>query len=337
MKKGFKQKIPVIITSLIQLVILLRAFILPERFVVDMVEDFKSSIGFAIFVMVIEFAIILFDEIKYNKTYIFASNILLFFSAPLFSVRIITIVNLLLLAFIKPEHRPKIKLKEACKILQVDTIKWDKKKWMLLLALLVIYFGQNFIKAEWLELLSPIGLIIYIIGIHVLLMMLSILTFYNEIKEGAKLISKNFKLTIRYMLKLFVKMLLIMIVATMISVLVTNKMSSVNQESIESMPLYMTIPLAVIWAPFVEEAVFRGGIRKFVKHKLLFIIVSGVVFGFLHAIGEATFAYAVATSLPYIAIGMVFAYSYARTNNLAVNILFHMLYNTLAVLASILK
>ena len=80
MKKGFKQKIPVIITSLIQLVILLRAFILPERFVViDMVEDFKSSIGFAIFVMVIEFAIILFDEIKYNKTYIFASNILLFF------------------------------------------------------------------------------------------------------------------------------------------------------------------------------------------------------------------------------------------------------------------
>ena len=57
----------------------------------------------------------------------------------------------------------------------------------------------------------------------------------------------------------------------------------------------------------------------------------------MHAIGEATFAITLATAMPYVVIGMVFAYSYAKTNNLAVNILFHLLYNSLAVLASMLK
>ena len=45
----------------------------------------------------------------------------------------------------------------------------------------------------------------------------------------------------------------------------------------------------------------------------------------------------IATAMPYVVIGAVFAYSYAKTNNLAVNILFHLLYNSLAVLASMLK
>lgn len=338
MNKGNKEKNLVGITSIVQLIVLLISFIKPESIVSnEYTNELKESAGLGIFVMVIIFAILLWDEIKYTKNRLIGGNLFLIFVVPNTLVRIISIINILILAFVKYERREKINMKEACRILGVKSPEKNRNKWIMLILLLGIYFGQNFIQSEWLEGMSGLGLITFIAGIHLVLFILAILAFKEEIKDGTKIIANNFKLTIRYILNLFVKMILAMWIATIISVLITNKMTSVNQESIESLPLYITIPLAVLWAPFVEEAVFRGTFKKIVEHKLWFIIISGVAFGFLHAIGEATFAIALATSLPYIVIGMLFAYSYARTNNLAINILFHMLYNSLAVLASMLK
>ncbi len=338
MEKENKKRFLLGITSVFQLVILLIAFISPEKIVsTELAKELKESAGLGIFVVTIIFAMLLWDEIKYIKNRLIGPELFLILLGPGVGVRFIALVNILILTSVKYERKEKINMKEAVKRLYVKPVEWTSKNWLLLIALLFIYFGQNFIQEDWLENLSPLTLIIFIITLHLVLLILAILAFYTEIKAGATLIRKDFKLTIRYMLKLFVKMLIAMTIATTIAYAITEKTTSVNQESIESMPMYITIPLAVLWAPFVEETVFRGAIKRIIKHKLLFIVVSGVLFGFLHAVGEATFGIAVATSLPYVVIGMVFAYSYARTNNIAVNILFHMLYNLLAVFASMLK
>ena len=52
------------------------------------------------------------------------------------------------------------------------------------------------------------------------------------------------------------------------------EITSNNQESIMSLPLWNSIPLAVIYAPIVEESLFRGCIRRFIKDDKIFIIVS---------------------------------------------------------------
>ena len=338
MKMGFKKKIPVIITSLIQLVILLMGLIHPENIVAnEQLEAFKSLVGFSIFILAIVFAIILWDEIKHTKIKLIAGNITLLIFAPNIIIKTVAVVNIIMLMFVKYEKKEKMTMKEMIPMLSMENSKWNIKKWAVLILLLVVYFGQNFIKSEWLEGLTLTGMIIFAVAVHVITFVLAIIPFYSEIKNGVKVIAKNFKTTINYMLKLFFMMIIIMAIATYASVTITNKTTSVNQESIESLPMYITIPLAVIWAPVVEESIFRGGIKKIIKNKFLFIILSGATFGFLHAIEEATLGIAIATSLPYAAIGMVLAYSYAKTNNLAVNMLFHLLYNALAVFASCLK
>lgn len=338
MKKENSKRFLVGITSLLQLVILLITFINSEKIVTSKyVEALRSTSGFGIFVVIIIFAILFWDDVKYTKNRLIAGNIVLFLFVSNIMVKLIAIVNILMLAFVKYERKEKVDMKEATAKLMVSEQPMTKNTWIWLVILFVIYFGQNFIKSEWLDVLSPFWLIVFAIAIHIVLFVLAVIPFWTEIKQGTRKIASNFKLTIRYMLRLFTIMIILMFIATYISYGITDKLTSVNQENIESLPMYITIPLAVIWAPFVEEGVFRGGIRKIIKHKLLFIIISGVIFGFLHAIEEATLGIAIATSLPYVAIGMVFAYSYVRTNNLAVNILFHLLYNSLAVLVSTLK
>ena len=296
-----------------------------------------GDLGFSIFILIILFAALFWDKVKYTKKCLLVGNIFLFILVPTLYLRITTIINILLLIFVKSEKREKIDFNEIVNKLTIENKTTNKKRWILMIIFLVIYFGQNFIQAEWLEPLSLTGLIIYAVGLHLVLIILAIWAFFDEIKEGAKKIAKNFRLTIRYILKLLVWLLIALAIASSISVMITKKNQSMNQEAIESLPLYITIPLAVIWAPFVEEAAYRGAFKKVIKNKLLFVILSGGLFGLMHAIGEATFAITLATAMPYVVIGMVFAYSYAKTNNLAVNILFHLLYNSLAVLASMLK
>lgn len=296
-----------------------------------------GDLGFSIFILITLFAALFWDKVKYTKKYLLVGNIFLFILVPTTYLRITTIINILLLIFVKSEKREKIDFNEIVNRLTIENKTTNKKQWILMIIFLVIYFGQNFIQAKWLESLSLTGLIIYAVGLHVVLIALAIWAFFDEIKEGTKKIAKNFRLTIRYILKLLVWLLIALAIASSISVMITKKNQSMNQAAIESLPLYITIPLAVIWAPFVEESAYRGAFKKVIKNKLLFVILSGGLFGLMHAIGEATLAITLATAIPYVVIGMVFAYSYAKTNNLAVNILFHLLYNSLAVLASMLK
>ena len=104
-----------------------------------------------------------------------------------------------------------------------------------------------------------------------------------------------------------------------------------------SLPIWYSLPLAIIYAPIVEETLFRGCIRRFIKNDKLFIIVSALVFGLLHtAFSEETIYNALVLAIPYATMGGFLAYIYTKTNNMLCNMSFHCFHNTIAMIISIL-
>ena len=79
MKKENSKRFLQGITSLLQLVILLITFINSEKIVTSKyVEALRSTSGFGIFVVIIIFAILFWDDVKYTKNRLIAGNIVLF-------------------------------------------------------------------------------------------------------------------------------------------------------------------------------------------------------------------------------------------------------------------
>lgn len=111
---------------------------------------------------------------------------------------------------------------------------------------------------------------------------------------------------------------------------------SENQETINlyttSAPILMLLTSSIT-TPFVEEGIFRLGISKIIKNKHLFIIISGLVFGFLHIFPtDLNIIYALISSIPYVTMGMVLAYIYKKEDNIYYSIILHGLNNFISMI-----
>lgn len=111
---------------------------------------------------------------------------------------------------------------------------------------------------------------------------------------------------------------------------------SENQETINlyttSAPILMLLTSSIT-TPFVEEGIFRLGISKIIKNKHLFIIISGLVFGFLHIFPtDLNIIYALISSIPYVTMGMVLAYIYKKEDNIYYPIILHGLNNFISMI-----
>lgn len=90
--------------------------------------------------------------------------------------------------------------------------------------------------------------------------------------------------------------------------------------------------LAIGIAPISEELIFRGTLYRFLKGRVrptTALILSAIVFAGFHL---PTLVYAI----PLFILGLLLGYSYERTGNLTVPILFHALFNANTVIAIVL-
>ncbi len=92
--------------------------------------------------------------------------------------------------------------------------------------------------------------------------------------------------------------------------------------------------LAIVFAPIVEELIFRAGVFRYLRSRIPGIpayLVSAIFFSALHA-NAAAF-------VPLVVFGMVLAFVYERTGRLSICIFAHALFNlhTLAILLVSLK
>lgn len=118
------------------------------------------------------------------------------------------------------------------------------------------------------------------------------------------------------------------IVSSFVLITITqSEESSQNQQFIELLmqvhPIFMTVT-TVIFAPIVEEVVFRLTIMKNLVHQpWIGIVISSFIFGMIHVISAGDFIY----SLPYIAMGFALGYTYHKHQNIWYSIGVHIFQN----------
>lgn len=122
--------------------------------------------------------------------------------------------------------------------------------------------------------------------------------------------------------------------------MITGSSTSNNQESIDSMsqmvPL-LTFVASVIFAPLLEESVFRGGVFTVCRARYSFLIaafISSLLFGSIHIIDSLLSGNFIDTSylVVYAGMGFVMAYGYEKSNSLLVPLGIHFLNNLIVML-----
>ena len=100
---------------------------------------------------------------------------------------------------------------------------------------------------------------------------------------------------------------------------------------IDTSPLLMIFS-TVIYAPICEELTFRKSIKDAINNKYIYILTSGLLFGFLHIVSYINTPLDLVYLIPYASLGIVFATLYYKTNNIFSTITIHAMHNALSVL-----
>lgn len=182
-------------------------------------------------------------------------------------------------------------------------------------------------------------LTIYYIVARVILLGLIVFAFKRVVFKDAVDLRKNHKEYFKEYLKYWFLALGLMMVSNAAITIVTNQEVASNEQAVKEMlvkfPFY-TYMMAVIFAPIIEELVFRLGFRHIFKNDFIFILISGLVFGGLHIIQSENLASELVYLIPYSIPGMIFAYVYTKSKNIFVPIGLHFIHNGLLMSLNIL-
>ena len=246
--------------------------------------------------------------------------------APHDLVTLISILSLVLCITIKDDINVITKIPEL-------KVNRDKKYITNSFILIAVYLSQFLLK--YLPITTNEKYIISI-ALEILLLVLSITLFFDLLKEEFIAFKNNFGSYIRYILPKLGICYIIYIVVSLICTNITKQATSVNQQSLEKLNTLYVAYAAIIWAPIVEEAIFRRCLRINIKNNIVFIITSAIIFGLLHTMHEATLANVILMGLPYMILGGYLAYIYTKTNNMFSNMLSHATINAFALLIMII-
>ena len=193
----------------------------------------------------------------------------------------------------------------------------------------ILLFGGKIVTKFWM-----------LVVFYVVILSLMVGVFYKQLIHDFKIFKSYFKEYFVLILKTWGKALVLVAIAAIIIYIITDKMKANNQialqNSFNSNPVFIAL-LSMFYAPIAEELMFRGVLRKFIKNKKLFVIVSGVVFGLMHVIDDSKTLAEFSYVFVYSILGIYLAGIYARTNNLCTNIFMHFMQNTLSVIGMILS
>ena len=176
--------------------------------------------------------------------------------------------------------------------------------------------------------------------------MITIYTLYHkrineDFKKYFKHFKKNFEISFKYY---FMGYIFMFISNVLISSIVPNATAG-NEDIVRNMinmyPLYMLFSVS-IYAPFIEELIFRKSIKDAVLFKdnkimkYIYIIISGLIFAGLHVLGVSNNMIDYLYIIPYLSLGITFALLYYKTDNIFSSIMMHSLHNTVAIILYLL-
>lgn len=176
--------------------------------------------------------------------------------------------------------------------------------------------------------------VIYLISFYILMAAIIMLIYHKKISQDWEDFKKNNLTYFNKYLKYWLLGLLIMMVSNLIIMFFFKQNISNNEQAImdtfDISPIYIFFS-AVIYAPIVEELVFRYSFKKIFSHKWVFILLSGLVFGSLHVFNNFTDFSDLLYIIPYSAPGVMFAYMLEKSDNVLVPMSFHFIHNGILI------
>ena len=201
------------------------------------------------------------------------------------------------------------------------------------ISVILIYFLANIILQIPVSNItdSPLFLkIIYSLASEITILFLIVLVLKDDIRKSWADLSKNHKVYFDKYFKYWFLLIGVMMLSNYVINLFFTQAVASNQQAINDMfdkaPIY-TFFSAVFIAPITEELVFRLGIRKIIKNNLLFIFISGFVFGGLHVFITMKSNVELLYLIPYCTPGFIFAYLLTKTDNVFVPASIHFFHN----------
>lgn len=172
---------------------------------------------------------------------------------------------------------------------------------------------------------------------------------YLRKKYGLSLLEeiglKN-KLRFKYLIASILAVAIILIVIIIFTVLFPAPSGSYNETTRTlttyngPFPFFVGVLYPVTFAPIIEETLYRGIVGKYFNifktdskvNKVLFIITSTLVFGYLHLQDSGT-TYSILTSFLFPAVSsLIFSFEYLKTKNIIYPMITHGLYNMIILM-----
>lgn len=183
-----------------------------------------------------------------------------------------------------------------------------------------------------------INFLTYIIA-TTLLLIIGYKIFIGDFKR----LDKKFTILISAILIGYLYMMLGNLISNVLSMVLRNATNtkdstSLNQLAINKIlksnsALLMILP-TVIFAPIIEELVFRKAFFGIIKKEKLALVASSILFGLIHVIGEVTLVDFFINLIVYSAPGVMLGIIYLKNNkNIFIPILVHSLSNLISVIA----
>ncbi|MFA5602842.1 MAG: CPBP family intramembrane glutamic endopeptidase [Bacilli bacterium] len=201
------------------------------------------------------------------------------------------------------------------------------------LALILLTIPLTLLNIDIVE-TSDLFKYIIILLMDIIYIVFLIITFYKPLKEKIKDFKSNFSKYIDIGIKYWILGLFIMVVSNKVITIFTSVEMAQNESAVRELfteaPIY-TLLGTVLFAPIVEEIIFRKTIKNLINTKWLYIIFSGFIFGAVHVVSNLNAFYDLLFIIPYGALGAAFACAYYKTNNIFVPIVLHAIHNGILI------
>ena len=210
----------------------------------------------------------------------------------------------------------------------------NKLKYIIYILFILFYIWQYFFdKTLFNYATKTLGInpILYIFIFDLITIIISLILFFKEIKKGFKNLKENLVSYIEYFTLTLVIFLLIELLIGYICNIIVGTIPENQSLLIERPKLYLIFG-TIIFAPIVEESIFRGILNKFIKNKYLFITISSFLFGLMHVIGSNNLIQYIYLFY-YAASGVYLSYIYTKFNNLSFCIGIHFFMNFFATIS----
>lgn len=176
---------------------------------------------------------------------------------------------------------------------------------------------------------------IFIGNISFLVVLIAV--FYKMFKDKFKDYCNNFSNYFGDGLKYWGIGLAVMFISNMIMAYVVfpgeiAANEEINRVYILANPFIGFVSISIL-APFIEEMIFRFGLRKMVGKSKFFPLISAFAFGLPHVLTGMTWSLSLNNLLqllyviPYGALGYAFGYIYNKTDNILVSMSIHSVHN----------